>query len=56
MTAFLIFAVLLGLCGACYFAAERVKTMEEPGVCRLCGNFGSGDKDKPCPDCGRTGV
>jgi hypothetical protein len=27
----------------------------EPGVCRICGNFGSGDAKNPCV-CGRTGT
>jgi hypothetical protein len=24
----------------------------EPGVCRECGNFGTGDPKHPCPKCG----
>ena len=24
----------------------------EPGVCRNCGNFGTGDPKNPCPTCG----
>jgi hypothetical protein len=26
----------------------------EPGVCRNCGNFGSGNPCRPCPKCGRV--
>jgi rubrerythrin len=26
----------------------------EPGVCRVCGNFGTGNQSRPCPACGRS--
>lgn len=26
----------------------------EPGVCRNCGNFGTGNPESPCPSCGRV--
>jgi hypothetical protein len=53
-------AALLGLLLPLWFALALLGVFpgrpEEPGVCRLCGNFGSGDESRPCPDCKRTGV
>jgi hypothetical protein len=33
-------------------AVVRRPALREPGVCRECGNFGTGDPKNPCSKCG----